>query len=121
VIQERNTRKAAPSASQPEIEPKPKNRDQKLRDHILKRRMTMDEDDYEKIISRDDELERVIDEIVQEIVPKPSSPTPPIESDSDLSIKWVMEKVEKINLNLHPLHMSLMTWRKLRTFIVMIY
>ena len=62
-----------------------------------------EDDDDDRIIVGDDRLERVIDEIVQEIIPKSPSPTPPpIESDSDLSIEMGDGKNGKVKFEPTP-------------------
>ncbi|RGB39636.1 Symplekin tight junction protein C terminal-domain-containing protein [Rhizophagus diaphanus] len=88
-IQERNAKQAAlaaPSVPQPETESKPKVRDQKPRDPRLEEEEEEDDDEYDTgdaIIVEDDRLERVINEIVQEI---------PLDSDSDLSVEMEDKK-----------------------------
>ncbi|GES80155.1 hypothetical protein RCL_jg23105.t1 [Rhizophagus clarus] len=87
-IQDRNAKQAAPSVPQPETESKPKI--QKPRDPRLEEEEEEEEDDdddeYEggdAIIVEDERLERVINEIVQEI---------PLDSDSDLSVEMEDKK-----------------------------
>ncbi|RIA86530.1 Symplekin tight junction protein C terminal-domain-containing protein [Glomus cerebriforme] len=88
-IQERNARQTAPAPQLEAADLKPKIRDQKPRDPRLEEEEEEEEeeeDDDEKVmIVESESLERVIDEIVQDI---------PIESDSDLSVDLDNRKVK---------------------------